>query len=71
MQRAGRVGQAIAMQIRAVDIEPCLGALVIRAQALHHTPELCRVVHLDEMCHFVRGEVIEHVVGRQNESPGI
>ena len=55
------LGQAIAMQIGAMGVEPGLGAVVIRAKPLHQPPEPRRMVHLDEMRHFVRGKVVEHM----------
>ena len=58
------------MQIAAMHVEPHLGALVVRAQPLHQPPEARRVIHLDEMRHFVRGEIIQHDAGRQDEPPG-
>src|ERR1700733_4903093 len=58
------------MQIRAMDVEPCFRALVTRTEAVHHTPKLRGTVHLDEMRHFMRGEIFENVARRQNEPPG-
>ena len=40
-------GQAIAVQIGAVHVEPDLGALDIRVETLHHPPEARRVIELD------------------------
>ena len=55
------------MQVGALGIQPGFGSLVIGEQPLHDTPEPCRMVHFDEMRHFMRGEIIEHMAGRQNE----
>jgi hypothetical protein len=60
---------SITMQVGALGIEPSLGSLVIRKQSLHDTPESCRMVHFDQMRHFMRGEIIEHVARRQNKPP--
>ena len=67
---AATVGQTVAMQDGAMGVEPRLGAVVIRAKPLHQPPEPRRVVHLDQMRHFVGGEVFEHVARRQDEPPG-
>ena len=41
-----------------MDIEPSLGAFMVRAQLLHQTPEAWRVIHFDEVRNFVRRKVI-------------
>src|SRR5690242_18653973 len=60
----------IPVQIVAVRIEPPLGALYRRADPRHHLPEPRRVVHLDEMRHFVGGEIVEHEGRREDQAPG-
>src|SRR6516225_2067255 len=62
-------GEAVTVQVRAVHVEPYLGALDVRIEALHQPPEPQRVVKLHEMTHLVRGEVVEHERGRENEPP--
>src|SRR5262245_19573671 len=57
----------VAMQIVAVGIEPALGALDVIADAADHAPEPRRVVHLDEVRHFMRGEIIQHKGRRENQ----
>ena len=54
-----------------MDIEPSLGAFVIRTKASNQPPEPGGMVHLNEMRHFVRREVIEDETGRQDEPPRI
>ena len=58
------------MQVGAVHIEPGFGALMVRTDALHQAPESRRVVHLDEVRHFMGGEIIKHLARRQDEPPG-
>ena len=53
------------MQVGAVDVEPNLGALVLRGEAIDQTPELGRVVHLDEVRDFVCGQIVEDEGGRE------
>src|SRR5262249_6094319 len=48
-------GQAVTVQVRAVHIEPHLGALDVGIEALHQPPEPQRVVKLHKMTHLVRG----------------
>ena len=61
--------QAIAVQIGAMHVEPGLGARHIRANAIDQPPEPRRVIHLDEMRHFMRGEIIQHERRRQDQPP--
>ncbi len=60
---------AVAMQIIAVGIEPGLGALDMTADLRDDPPEPCRMIHLDEMRHFMGGEVIQHERRRQDQPP--
>ena len=57
------------MQIGAMGVEPRLGAILAGAETLNEAPEPRGMVHLDQMGHFMRGEVIEHMARRQNEPP--
>src|SRR5712671_4055145 len=41
--------QAVAMQVRAVGVEPGLGALGVGADPEDRAPEARRMIHLDEM----------------------
>src|SRR5712692_3902844 len=68
--RAAPGGEAISVQVGAVDVEPDFGALDVGVEALHQPPEPRRVIELDEMGNLVRGEVIEHEWRRENEPPG-
>ena len=58
---AGRAdGQAIAMQIGAVHVEPDLGAMHGRTQALEQAPEAGGMIHFDQMRDFMRRQIVEH-----------
>src|SRR5262245_14011479 len=59
----------VTMQIVAVGIEPALGALDVIAGAPDHAPEPRRVVHLDEVRHFMRGEIVQHEGRREDQPP--
>src|SRR5262245_51724548 len=61
--------EAVTVQVGAVHVEPHLGALDVRVEALHQPPEPQRVVKLHKMTHLVRGKVVEHERGRENEPP--
>src|SRR5258705_5242922 len=63
--------QAIAMQVRAVGVEPGLGALGVGADPEDRAPEARRMIHLDEMRDLVRRQTVEHEGRRQDESPGV
>src|SRR5580704_181509 len=60
----------ITVQVIAVRIEPSLGTLDRRANPRYHPPEPRRVVHLDEMRHFVGGEIVEHEGRGEDQPPG-
>jgi hypothetical protein len=60
---------AVAMQVVAVGIEPGLGALDMTADFPDHPPEPRRMIHLDEMRHFMGGEIIQHEGRRQDQPP--
>src|SRR5437870_2572049 len=62
-------GEAVTVQVGAVHVEPHLGALDVRIKALHQPPKPRRVVKLHQMAHLVRGKVVEHERGRENEPP--
>src|SRR5258708_7975535 len=51
--------QAIAMQVRAVGVEPGLGALGVGADPEDRAPEARRMIHLDEMRDLVRRQIVE------------
>ena len=57
------------MQIATMDVEPHLGPLMILAKALDQPPEPGGVIHLDEMRDLVRGEIVEHKAGCEDEPP--
>src|SRR3954470_18742043 len=59
-----------AMQLGSVALEPALGLLGTRAEVVDDAPEAVRVVHLLEMRHLVRGEVIEHEGRGEDQAPG-
>ena len=57
---------AVAMQVVAVGIKPTLGAFDIIADLVDHPPKPRRVIHLDQMRHFMGGEIIQHVGRRED-----
>jgi hypothetical protein len=59
------------MQFAAVDVEPYLGPFVIRAEALDQAPKSHGMIHLDEVRHFVRREIVKHEARRKDEPPRI
>ena len=61
---------AIAMQARAMLLQPAARLLVARHGALHQRPESRPVIHVTEMGDLVRGEIIEHEGRSQHEPPG-
>ena len=60
----------VTMQIVAVGVEPALGAFDVVADAVDDAPEAGRMVHLDQMRHFMGGEIIQHIGWRQDQPPG-
>ena len=54
----------------AVLLQPGLAALRIRAKLLAQLPEFRTVVHLLEMRHLVRDEVVDHRFWRHHDAPG-
>ncbi len=50
-------------------LEPGFRAAPFRKQPLHHPPEALRMIELDPVRHFMRGQIIEHVRRRQHEPP--
>src|SRR5882762_8013767 len=63
--------QAGAMQVRAMGVEPGLGALGVGADPEDRAPEALRMIHLDEMRDLVRRQIVEHEGRRQDEAPGV
>ena len=59
----------VTMQIVAVGVEPALGAFDMAADAAADAPEPRRVVHLDQMRNFMRGEIIQHIGRREDQPP--
>ena len=62
--RSSAVGQEPA----AVAVEPGARPVVIRRQALHQSPEARPVIHLREMRHLVRHDIIEDAFRRQDRA---
>src|ERR1700735_4514465 len=58
------------MEFAAVRLEPHLGAVRSRMEAARELPEQRRMIHVRDMRHLVRGEIIEHERRRENETPG-
>ena len=63
--------QPVAMQIAAVDVEPDFGALMIGTKALDQPPKPGGMIHLDEMRHFMSGEIVEHKARREDKPPRV
>src|SRR5579872_3940555 len=70
---AGRtvIHEAVAMQVRAMRIEPCFGARDVRTNTIDQPPETPRMIHLDQMRDFMRCEIVEHERWRENKPPRI
>src|SRR3954449_13303009 len=66
--RARRLPELV--QLAAVALEPALGLLGALAQAVDDAPEAVRVIHLLEVRDLVRGEVVEHERGGEDQPPG-
>jgi hypothetical protein len=66
-RRSGR--GTVAMQIGPVVAQPALGLFQPRHRAGHELPEAWTVIHLDQMGNLVRGDVVEHMRGRQHQPP--
>src|SRR5215831_1034635 len=62
--------QAVAVQVGATRIEPALGTLEAGMQPANQPPEPRRVIELEEMRHFMGGEIVEYERRRQDEPPG-
>jgi len=60
---------AVAMQVGAADVEPCLGTPHVRTDAAEQAPKPRRVVHFHEVGNFVGREVVKHKTRRQHQSP--
>src|SRR4029077_4447382 len=69
-EAANSVLNPVTMQIVAVGIEPALGALDMAAGFCDHAPKPRRMVHLDQMRHFMRGEIVQYVRRRKDQPPG-
>src|SRR5262249_19558651 len=61
--------RAEAMQARAMNLEPEFGAVGSWVQAARQLPEQGRMIHVHDMRHLMRGEVIEHERRRENQAP--
>ena len=57
------------MQIVAGIVEPGLGPLDMAAHPRDHFPESRGMIHLHQMRHFVRGQIVQHVGRRENQAP--
>src|SRR3989442_7214137 len=53
-----------------MHVKPDFGTLGVGVETLHQAPEPAGVIELDEMADLVRGEIIEHEGGREDEPPG-
>ena len=64
-----RVRGAVAVQRITMCGEPALRALPLGADGSDDAPEAARVIHLAEMRDLVRGEVVQHIGRREDQSP--
>jgi len=62
-------GSTVGQQLAAVAFEPGAWRRRVRRQTAHQLPEARPVVHLGEMRHLVRHDVVDHRFGRKNETP--
>jgi penicillin-binding protein 1A len=70
LRRLGQPLGPIGMQAGAVLVQPVSRLLVPRHGARHQGPEARAVVHMAEVSHLVRREIVEHEGRRQNQPPG-
>ena len=57
------------MQIRTMDIQPHLGALVLRINTRYQPPKTRGVIELEEVTDLVSGEIVKHERWSENEAP--
>ena len=69
-EAASIAARAEAVQTGAVDPQPRLGALGLGEEAARQFPERRRMVHVDDVRDFVRGEIVENIRRRENQPPG-
>src|SRR6516165_1121149 len=50
-------------------LEPCPRYCAVGREALHQPPKARPVVHLGEMRHLMRDDVVEHRLGSKNQPP--
>src|SRR5580704_7961780 len=58
----------VAVQARAVRLEPGFGAVRLRARAAEEAPEFRRMIEVDEMGDLVRREIVEHERRREDQA---
>ena len=58
MGRRGRLAQGV--EAIAVEFQPPLGIVAVRAMLQHQPPEADGVVHLTQMGHLMGGDIVEH-----------
>src|SRR5439155_8598977 len=68
-RRGGHTSSAVSQQLVAVPVEPGARRGAIRSQALHQPPEARPVVHLGEMRHLMRHDIVDDVFRRQHQAP--
>lgn len=57
------------MQGCAISFQPRLGGICFGTNLFENSPEAMGVVEFAQMGDFVRGEVVEHEVGGQDQTP--
>jgi hypothetical protein len=57
------------MQLRAMSGEPSFRPINFGAQSARDRPESWRMIKMDKMRHFMRGEIIENEWRRHDQAP--
>ena len=68
-QTGRRAGSAVGKQPAAVALQPGARLGVVRVEALDDAPEARPVVHLGEVRHLVRDDVVDHRFRREDQPP--
>jgi len=63
--------KAVAVQSKPIRAQPCPLRFVIPVEILHDTPEVSAMVHVLQMCNFMRGDIVQHISGREDKPPRI
>jgi len=61
--------ETVMVQVGAMRIEPGFCTAHVGADSLDQPPESARVIHLDQVRHFMRRQVVQHKGRRQYDNP--